>query len=54
MKSKLKKIDLYFITDRKLTKKTIIDDVKAAIKAGVKVVQYRDKEISTNLIIEEA
>lgn len=50
----LNQIDLYFITDRKLTKKTITDDVRAAIKAGVKVIQYRDKEVSTKLMLEEA
>ena len=53
MKS-LNQIDLYFITDRKLTKKTIIDDVRAAIKAGVKVIQYREKEATTKLMLEEA
>jgi len=46
MKPKLSEIDLYFITDSKLTKKTILDDVKAAIKAGVKIIQYREKETS--------
>jgi len=50
----LNQIDLYFITDRNLTKKTIIDDARAAIKAGVKIVQYRDKEVSTKSMIEEA
>jgi hypothetical protein len=37
MKSKkFKDSGLYFITDSKLTKSTVIDDVKAAIKAGAK------------------
>ena len=54
MKPSLNQIDLYFITDRKLTKKTILDDVRAAIKAGVKVIQYRDKEAATKIMFEEA
>ncbi len=32
----------YFITDSKLTKKTPVEDVESALKAGVKVVQYRE------------
>ena len=46
--------DLYFITDRNLTKKTIIEDVKAAVKADVKVIQYRDKDVSTKEMLETA
>lgn len=51
---KLKNFGLYFITDSKLTKKTAIEDVKAAIKGGVKIVQYREKDLSTKQMIEEA
>jgi len=36
----------YFITDRKWTKKGILEDVKSAIKAGVKIIQYRDNNTS--------
>ncbi len=54
MKPKLNEIDLYFITDSKLTKKTILDDVRAAIDAGVKVIQYREKEKTTKEMIQEA
>ncbi len=46
--------DLYFITDRNLTKKNIIEDVDNAVKAGVKVVQYRDKDVSTKEMLEIA
>ena len=53
-KEKLKEIDLYFITDRDLTKKTILEDVEAAIKAGVKIIQYRDKKAGTKEMIEIA
>jgi len=54
MKPALNEINLYFITDSKLTKKDILDDVKAAIKAGVKIIQYREKEKTTRLMFEEA
>ena len=50
----LKEINLYFITDSKLTKKTVLDDVEAAVKGGVKIVQYREKEKSTKDMVEEA
>ena len=54
MREKLKKIDLYFITDSRLTKKTVLEDVESALKAGVKIVQYREKEKNTREMIEEA
>lgn len=54
MKDELKNIDLYFITDSKLTKKNVIEDVKSAIKAGVKIIQYREKEKTTREMVEEA
>ena len=54
MKAKLSDIDLYFITDSKLTKKGILEDVKAAVKAGVKIVQYREKEKTAREMIEKA
>lgn len=53
-KNKLEDVDFYFITDSKLTKKTVIDDVKAAVNAGVKIVQYREKEKPTKYMIEES
>lgn len=54
MKPKLNEIDLYFITESKLTKRTIFEDVKSAIKAGVKIIQYREKEKSTREMVGEA
>lgn len=54
MSDKLKNIGLYFITDSKLTKKNIFEDVKAAIKGGVKIIQYREKKLPKEKIIEEA
>ena len=40
---RLKSIDFYFITDSGLSKKVILNDVQEAIKAGCKIVQYREK-----------
>jgi len=53
-KEKLKDIDLYFITDSRLTRKTVLEDVKSAIKAGVRIIQYREKEKNTKEMISEA
>ena len=50
----LTEIDFYFITDSKLTKESIISDVKNAISAGCKVVQYREKKKNIQEMIEEA
>jgi len=47
-------IGLYFITDRNLTKKTIMSDVASALKSGVKVIQYREKELPTKEMYHEA
>jgi len=46
--------DLYFITDRGLSKNGIIEDVRQAIRGGVKIVQYREKEFPTRRMVEEA
>ena len=53
-KELLSNIDLYFITDSSLTKKGVIEDVKSAVKAGVKIIQYREKNKSTREMIKEA
>jgi len=37
----------YFVTDRRLSKAGNIKDVRNALKAGVQVVQYREKSAST-------
>jgi len=44
----------YFITDSELSRKGIISDVKSAISAGVKVVQYRQKSKPSRQMYEEA
>lgn len=54
MKEKLNDIDLYFITDSRLTRRTVLDDVNSALSAGVKIIQYREKDLETRKMIDEA
>lgn len=44
----------YFITDSALSRAGNLSNVKDAIAAGVKVVQYRDKQAKTKQMYEEA
>ncbi|OGS23268.1 MAG: thiamine-phosphate diphosphorylase [Elusimicrobia bacterium RIFOXYA2_FULL_39_19] len=44
----------YFITDSGLSKKGNLSDVKNAVKAGVSVVQYRNKSGSSRELFDEA
>jgi thiamine-phosphate pyrophosphorylase len=50
----LKNIDFYFITDSELSKNEIFSDVENAIKAGCKIIQYREKNKRTKDMIKEA
>ena len=52
--SLLKEIDFYLVTDSELSKKGTLSDVKEAIEAGCKIVQYREKNRSTKEMIDEA
>ncbi len=45
--------DYYFITDSDLTKKSVLEDVKSALSAGCKVVQYREKNLPTREMVGE-
>lgn len=45
---------LYYITDTTLTRKNIFSDTEEALKAGVKVVQYRDKSCSSLELFQRA
>lgn len=45
---------LYFITDRKLSKKSVERTVGEAIAGGVNIVQYREKELPTLEILRVA
>ncbi len=44
----------YFITDDVLSVNGSLSDVKAAVSAGVEVIQYRAKDKSTKLMCEQA
>ena len=44
----------YFVTDSILSKKGIYNDAEAAINAGCRIVQYREKNKSTKEMIKEA
>ncbi len=45
---------LYFVTDRGLSRKSVVEDVTSAISAGVKIVQYREKEFGFDEQVGEA
>lgn len=49
----LKSIDFYFITDSGLSRNGILDDARQAIKAGCKIIQYRNKDKPTDEAIPE-
>ncbi|ADE36457.1 thiamine phosphate synthase [Methanohalophilus mahii] len=53
-KSLLKDIDFYLVTDSGLSRKGTLSDVKCAVAAGCKIVQYREKDKTTKEMIEEA
>lgn len=44
----------YFITDSKLSRAGIFNDVKEALKAKVRIIQYRQKNTGTKRMYEEA
>ncbi|MCK9266895.1 thiamine phosphate synthase [bacterium] len=50
----LHKMGFYFVTDCNLSKIGVEEDVKAVIKAGVKIVQYREKNKSSREMFKEA
>jgi thiamine-phosphate pyrophosphorylase len=54
MLNKLGNIDFYMVTDSTLSNNGITTDVENALRAGCKIVQYRDKSKSTNEMINEA
>lgn len=47
-------IDFYFVTDSKFSKNGIFSDVENALKAGCKIVQYREKKKDTKTMINES
>jgi len=54
LKNVLREIDFYLVTDSRLTRKGVLDDVGRALEAGCRIVQYREKEKSTREMVEEA
>jgi len=50
----LEDVDFYLVTDSELSKNGIFSDVENAIKAGCKIVQYREKNKNTEDMIKEA
>ncbi len=50
----MKDWDLYFITDSRLTRKSVLEDVEAAIEGGCRVVQYREKNLSSSQMLSTA
>jgi thiamine-phosphate pyrophosphorylase len=50
----LDEIDFYFVTDSGLSKAGILSDVEKAVAAGCRIVQYREKSLSTKEMILEA
>lgn len=53
MKGKLD-FGLYFITDSVLSRNGVREDVKAALRAGVRIVQYREKFLPKNRMLDQA
>ena len=53
-KDLLHQIDFYLVTDSGLSRNGTLSDVEQAIKAGCKIIQYREKNKSTGEMIKEA
>ena len=51
---KANNLNFYFITDSRLSRNGNVSDVKAAVSAGAWIVQYREKNLSPQAMIEEA
>ena len=52
--NKLDDVDFYMVTDSELSKDGIFSDVEYALRAGCKIIQYREKNKSTKDLIDEA
>jgi len=46
--------NLYFITDSRLTKKSVLEDAEAAVDAGVRAMQFREKNTDSRTMAETA
>lgn len=50
----MRKWDVYFITDSGLTRSSVLEDAEAAVEAGCRVVQYREKSLPAGEMLREA
>ncbi len=50
----LEKMGFYFITDSTLTRNGIIEDARQAIKAGIRIIQYREKNKTSGQMYRES
>ncbi|VVB66456.1 Thiamine-phosphate synthase [Candidatus Gugararchaeum adminiculabundum] len=46
--------DFYFVTDRKVSRQGDLADVRAALAAGCRIIQYREKDLATREIYSTA
>lgn len=53
-KKLLGEIDFYLVTDSGLSRKGTLSDVRNAVEAGCRIVQYREKDKSTKEMVKEA
>jgi len=53
-KNMLNQIDVYLVTDSELSRNGTLSDVEQAVKAGCKIIQYREKNKGTGDMIREA
>ena len=54
MLNKLGNIDFYMVTDSNLTRNGVVSDVEDALNAGCRIIQYREKNKSTKIMVNEA
>ncbi|MCE5249910.1 thiamine phosphate synthase [bacterium] len=54
MNEKLCDIDYYLVTDSRLSRRGTLGDVREALRAGCRIVQYREKDSDTKTVVEEA
>jgi len=53
-KKNLQNISFYFITDREISDKDEITQVKEALRGGANIIQYRDKNSSKEVLLQTA
>ena len=47
-------LDFYFITNRKLSRKPVLETVADAVRGGARIIQYREKDLPMPEIIQQA